>query len=79
MVTADDVRAFASTLPRAYEALVRDQVKFQVSESVKEQFAVVPGLIATEVRRTNVATNVNTGTTSTRILTGGGTIVGGGK
>ena len=54
-------------------------MKFQVAESVKEQFAVVPGLIATEVRRTNVTTNVNTGTTSTRILTGGGTIVGGGK
>lgn len=58
---------------------VRDQVKFQVAESVKEQFSAVPGMIATEVRRTNVATNVNTGTTSTRILTGGGTIVGGGK
>jgi len=34
MVTADDVRAFASTLPRAYEALVRDQVKFRVGRIV---------------------------------------------
>jgi hypothetical protein len=34
VVTIDDVRAFASTLPRAYEALVRDQVKFRVGRIV---------------------------------------------
>lgn len=34
MVTADDVRGFASTLPRAYEALVRDRVKFRVGRIV---------------------------------------------
>ena len=34
MVTIDDVRAFASQLPRAYEALVRDRVKFRVGRIV---------------------------------------------
>jgi hypothetical protein len=34
MVTIDDVRAFASKLPRAYEALVRDRVKFRVGRIV---------------------------------------------
>lgn len=34
VVTVDDVRAFAGTLPRAYEALVRDRVKFRVGRIV---------------------------------------------
>ncbi len=34
MVTAEDVRAFALTLPRAYEALVRDRVKYRVGRIV---------------------------------------------
>jgi hypothetical protein len=34
MVAADDVRAIALSLPRAYEALVRDQVKFRVGRIV---------------------------------------------
>jgi hypothetical protein len=34
MVTIDEVRAFASQLPRAYEALVRDRVKFRVGRIV---------------------------------------------
>jgi hypothetical protein len=34
MVTVDDVRAFASRLPRAYEALVADRVKFRVGRIV---------------------------------------------
>ncbi len=34
MVTADDVRRVALSLPRAYEALVRDQVKFRVGQIV---------------------------------------------
>ncbi len=34
MVTIDDVRALALTLPRAYEALVRDRVKFRVKQIV---------------------------------------------
>ena len=34
MVTIEDVRAFASQLPRAYEALVRDRVKFRVGRIV---------------------------------------------
>lgn len=33
-VTADDVREIALSLPRAYEALVRDQVKFRVGQIV---------------------------------------------
>jgi hypothetical protein len=34
VVTVDDVREFASRLPRAYEALVRDRVKFRVGRIV---------------------------------------------
>ena len=34
MVTIDDVRAFATGLPRADEALVRDRVKFRVGRIV---------------------------------------------
>ena len=34
MATVDDVRAIALSLPRAYEALVRDQVKFRVGRIV---------------------------------------------
>jgi hypothetical protein len=34
MVTAADVRAVALSLPRAYEALVRDSVKFRVGRIV---------------------------------------------
>ena len=33
-VTVDEVRAFASTLPRAYEAFVRGQIKFRVKQIV---------------------------------------------
>jgi hypothetical protein len=34
MVTSDDVREIALSLPRAYEALVADQVKFRVGRIV---------------------------------------------
>ena len=34
MVTIDDVRPLALSLPRAYEALVRDRVKFRVGRIV---------------------------------------------
>jgi hypothetical protein len=34
MVTIEDVRAFASTLPRAYEAFVGGRVKFRVGRIV---------------------------------------------
>jgi hypothetical protein len=34
MVTADDVRTVALSLPRTEEALVRDQVKFRVGQIV---------------------------------------------
>jgi len=34
VVTIDEVREFASQLPRAYEALVRDRVKFRVGRIV---------------------------------------------
>ena len=39
MVRVDDVRAFASTLPRAYEVLVRDRVKFRVGSYVFVSFS----------------------------------------
>ncbi len=34
MVTIDEVRSFASQLPRAYEAVVHDRVKFRVGRIV---------------------------------------------
>src|SRR4249920_2713526 len=34
MVTIEDVRALASTLPRSYEVLVHDRVKFRVGRIV---------------------------------------------
>ena len=34
MVTIEDVRELASSLPRAYEVLVRDRVKFRVGQYV---------------------------------------------
>ncbi len=34
MVTAEDVRSIAMSLPRTYEALVRDRVKFRVGSLV---------------------------------------------
>ena len=34
MVTAEDIRTFALSLPRTEEALVRDQVKFRVGPSM---------------------------------------------
>ncbi|MDG4821861.1 MmcQ/YjbR family DNA-binding protein [Asanoa sp. WMMD1127] len=39
MVTIDDVRRLAATLPRAYEVLVRDQVKFRVGQIVFLSFS----------------------------------------
>ena len=39
MVTIDDVRAFAITLPRTTEALVRGRVKFRVGQIVYLSFA----------------------------------------
>ena len=39
MVTIDDVRKLALTLPRSYEALVRDRVKFRVGRIVYLAFA----------------------------------------
>src|SRR5918997_5749800 len=39
MVTVEDVRAFASRLPRAYEVLVRDRVKFRVGSLVFVAFS----------------------------------------
>jgi hypothetical protein len=38
-VTIDDVRRLALTLPRAYEALVRDRVKFRVGSIVFLSFS----------------------------------------
>ena len=39
VVTVDDVRALALTLPQSYEALVRDRVKFRVGRIVYLAFA----------------------------------------
>jgi hypothetical protein len=39
VVTIDDVRAIASVLPRSYEALVRDRVKFRVGRIVYLAFS----------------------------------------
>ena len=39
MVTIDDVRQFARTLPRTEEALVRDRVKFRVGRIVYVAFS----------------------------------------
>jgi hypothetical protein len=38
-VTIDDARAIAATLPRSYEALVRDRVKFRVGQIVFAAFS----------------------------------------
>ncbi len=38
-VTIDDARAIAETLPRSYEALVRDRVKFRVGSIVYVAFS----------------------------------------
>jgi hypothetical protein len=37
-VTIDDAQAIAATLPRSYEALVRDQVRFRVGRTVYAAF-----------------------------------------
>ena len=39
MVTIDDVRRLAATLPRSYEVLVRDRVKFRVGRLVYLAFS----------------------------------------
>ena len=39
MVTVDDVRVIASDLPRSYEVLVRDRVKFRVGRIVYLAFS----------------------------------------
>jgi hypothetical protein len=39
MVSIEDVREFALTLPRAYEVLVRDRVKFRVGRIVFVAFS----------------------------------------
>jgi hypothetical protein len=39
MTTIDDVRALASTLPRSYEVLVHDRVKFRVGQIVYVAFS----------------------------------------
>ncbi len=37
-VTIDDARVIAATLPRSYEALVRDEVRFRVGHTVYAAF-----------------------------------------
>jgi len=38
-VTIEDARAIAATLPRSYEALVRDEVRFRVGQIVYAAFS----------------------------------------
>jgi len=39
MITVDDVRRITASLPRAYEVVVRDQVKFRVGQIVFVAFS----------------------------------------
>jgi hypothetical protein len=39
VITVDDVRAVTATLPRAYEVVVRDQIKFRVGAIVFAAFS----------------------------------------
>ena len=39
MITVDDVRRIASTLPRSYEAVVRDQIRFRAGRLVFAAFS----------------------------------------
>jgi hypothetical protein len=39
MLTVDDVRRIAASLPRAYEVIVRDQIKFRVGRIVFVAFS----------------------------------------
>lgn len=39
MVTIDEVRVFASTLPRSYEVVVRGRIKFRVGRIVYVSFS----------------------------------------
>ncbi|OBB00256.1 hypothetical protein A5662_14670 [Mycobacteriaceae bacterium 1482268.1] len=39
MITVDDVRAITSTLPRSYEVVVRDRIKFRVGQLVYVAFS----------------------------------------
>ena len=39
MITVDDVRRITSTLPRSYEVVVRDQIKFRVGRIVFVAFS----------------------------------------
>ncbi len=39
MITVDEVRAFTKDLPRSYEVLVRDRIKFRVGQIVYVAFS----------------------------------------
>lgn len=39
MITVDDVRSIASTLPRSYEAIVRDEIRFRAGRLVYAAFS----------------------------------------
>ena len=47
MVTIEDVRALASQLPRSYEVLVRDRVKFRVGRIVYLQIDAIVAYLKT--------------------------------
>ena len=52
-MTIDDVRRLASTLPRAYEVVVRDQVKFRVGQIVFLAFSRDETVMGFGFRRRN--------------------------
>lgn len=54
MVTIDDVRGLALRLPRSYEALVRDRVKFRVGRIVYLAFSRDEALIGSRFLRKSV-------------------------
>ena len=39
MISVDDVRRITSTLPRSYEAVVRDRIKFRIGQIVYLAFS----------------------------------------
>lgn len=53
MITVDDVRRITATLPRSYEAIVRDRIRFRVGQIVYVAFSrdeTVMGVRGRQVR-----------------------------
>ena len=63
-VSIDDARVIADTLPRSYEALVRDRVKFRVGRIVYAAFSATRRSWASASRRKNGRLSSNRSPTS---------------